>query len=1099
MSFPPRYVLEKVHKACYTASMKMIFSNTAHDAYHRVLAELKRRLPEGGEHIVIVPDKFTASSEKGVIATLGENAVFNVSVTSFTRLAEKSVGKRIKKCLTPQGSVMLLAKVIEENRGRLTFYAKAARSAGFAEEFYAALTALRNSGVTPEKLRAAARRAPVAARGKYEDMALVFESYIAALGERHSDSTTRLEAFAAALAEGGTVPAHFYVVDFYDFKAPELDILCGLARSALSLTVGMVGGKGNPNERIYCDGAAERLIAACGGGERVFGKEELHPSLAAISERLFSYDLPDDRVENGGKVRLVSAASRTEEIEFLAREISSKVAAGARYRDFEVVLSDVEGYKAELKSVLMRYGIPFFIDTRELLSEQTKTRCLLSALAAVRSGMRRQEVLDFVKNPLFYGAFGEREDAAFRFENYCLRYNISFGRFSEPFDLGEEGERVYAENVRKKLTATLSPLLFKGKTDTRDFVSRAEKFLSSLESAWHAHVEKLTEISLYYAKCADQVDEKIKSLLDEMKETLPGEWDVAYFERMFKATARTVKIALVPTWLDAVYIGGTSNRYLGGGDIYLLGANVGRLPRGADGGTVISSRDEEWLETVGIPLSPTVAQRNYSEMMSVTEIMKRPKGTLTVSYPESDPSGELRPSVVVSELRAMLQDLGEPIAVRRASDMLAEALGGEDREHAVAAVFATPKACMHEVLTHLSSPREDGLIAAAAACVSPADKARLDRLRGRVRPEEKLSETAAAESRKNGGDRISPSRLESMFTCRYMQYFSYVLRLKRREEASPESRDFGLVLHSVLEKFFREYMLHGVCEEDVRKTAERFFDESVAENVSVAVVAEEPGMKRVLARVKEEAVKVCTVLRAQAERSQYRPVYVEQYIGGAEIPALTVKVGDAKAELKGRIDRVDEHDGKFFVIDYKTYKSAELKLADIYSGRKIQLYLYLAAIADAKGWKPVGAFYLPVSFDFATDDWNLQYRGNMTDDYAEAMRIEPLFGIDGSLFPAPNAKGEMKEPNFFSEEAFDSVTAYVRRLANAGAAAVAEGEIEALPLAGACSRCDYADICAWKDCRSLSAGRSRIGVKDFASDLTEPRKKLVCSGESEDD
>ena len=41
--------------------MKIILSNTAHDAYHRVLGELKKRLPEGGEHIVIVPDRFTAS------------------------------------------------------------------------------------------------------------------------------------------------------------------------------------------------------------------------------------------------------------------------------------------------------------------------------------------------------------------------------------------------------------------------------------------------------------------------------------------------------------------------------------------------------------------------------------------------------------------------------------------------------------------------------------------------------------------------------------------------------------------------------------------------------------------------------------------------------------------------------------------------------------------------------------------------------------------------------------------------------------------------------------------------------------------------------
>ena len=222
--------------------MKIILSNTAHDAYHRVLEELKRKLPDGGEHVIIVPDKFTASSERGVIATLGLDAVFNVSVTSFTRLAEKMVGSRIRKCLTPQGAVMMLAKVIEENRDKLRHYSRAARSSGFAEAFYAALTAVRNSGVSPETLRAAAARAPENVKGKFEDMALIYERYLAALGDRRSDSSTRLEAFAAYLASGEVkMPAHFYVVDFYDFKSPELDILCGLASSALSLTVGMVG------------------------------------------------------------------------------------------------------------------------------------------------------------------------------------------------------------------------------------------------------------------------------------------------------------------------------------------------------------------------------------------------------------------------------------------------------------------------------------------------------------------------------------------------------------------------------------------------------------------------------------------------------------------------------------------------------------------------------------------------------------------------------------------------------------------------------------------------------------------------------------------
>ena len=757
--------------------MKMIFSNTAHDAYHRVLRG-------GGEHIVIVPDKFTASSERGVIATLGLDAVFNVRVTSFTRLAEKSMGARIKKCLTPQGSVMLLANVIEENRDKLVFYHKAARSAGFAEEFYAALTALRNSGITPEKLREAARRAPENVRGKFADMALIYERYVMALGDRHSDSTTRLEAYAAWLREGGAVSAHFYVVDLYDFKAPELDILAGLAKSALSLTVGMVSGKGNPNERIYPDGAAERLIAACGGGEVVFAREELHPALDAVSRRLFSYEPPEERVENGGKVRLVSAATRTEEIEFLAREIRAKVTEGARYLDFEVALSDVEGYKAEVKSVFARYGIPFFIDTRELLAEQTKTRCLLSALAAARSGLRRQETLELVKNPLFYGMFGEKEDAAFRFENYCLRYNISFGRFMEPFTLGGEEERAYAEGVRAKLCEVLAPFLFKGETDTADFVARTEKFLAALDGTWREHVARLTETSLYYAKCADQVDEKIMSLLEEMNETLHGKGDVAYFERMLKATVQTVKIALVPTLLDAVYVGGTSNRYLGGGDVYILGANVGKLPAGAEGGAVISEADEALFERLGAPVSPTVAQRNYSEMMSVTEIMKRPKGTLTVCFPESDPAGELRQSVVVSE----------PIPVRRVADMLEQELCGRGRDKAFVSVLATPKACMHEALAHLSSPDRYGMAETAAECVSEEDGRRLRRIYDRQEPVAKLSAAAVKAARKASGGRISPTRLETLFTCRYMQYFSYILGLKRA------ARSVGEVLPRIYEK-----------------------------------------------------------------------------------------------------------------------------------------------------------------------------------------------------------------------------------------------------------------------------------------------------------
>ena len=301
--------------------MKIILSDSAPGAYRAVMDCLKERLPSGGEHIVIVPDKFTAATERGVLSTLGLGAAFNVSVASFTRLAEKTIGREIERCLTPQGAVMLLAKVIDENRDKLARYGRAAGAPGFAEEFYAALTALRNSGISADELRSAAAAAAPSVADKLGDLSLIYDAYLGALAGRHSDSSTRLEYFADALEKGLALPYHFYVADFYDFKAPELKILAGLSRTALSLTVGLVSG-GGPNRRIYCDGVADRLRKACASAEIVRVSEEMHPALAAIGERLFSYSLPERRVESGGKVVLRAAPSMASEVRAVAEDIA---------------------------------------------------------------------------------------------------------------------------------------------------------------------------------------------------------------------------------------------------------------------------------------------------------------------------------------------------------------------------------------------------------------------------------------------------------------------------------------------------------------------------------------------------------------------------------------------------------------------------------------------------------------------------------------------------------------------------------------------------------------------------------------------------------
>ena len=147
----------------------------------------------------------------------------------------------------------------------------------------------------------------------------------------------------------------------------------------------------------------------------------------------------------------------------------------------------------------------------------------------------------------------------------------------------------------------------------------------------------------------------------------------------------------------------------------------------------------------------------------------------------------------------------------------------------------------------------------------------------------------------------------------------------------------------------------------------------------------------------------------------------------------------------------------------------------------------------------MGAFYLPLSFDFGAEEWRLRYRGNMTDDISVARAMEPLFAEEESLFPAPNANGDMKEPRFLSEGAFDTVTSYVRRLAERGAKEIAEGRIAAQPLKGACGNCDFASVCAWKGRNELALnGGGRIGVDDLEQDIVAPRRRLESSEEEDE-
>lgn len=1052
--------------------MKIILSDSAGGAYLAVAEELKSNRGSGA-HVVLVPDRFTASVERELLRTLELDSTTDIEVTSFTRLADKYIGKDIKKCLTPEGSVMLLSKVLKDRADELIYYKNAARTEGAAEELYAALTAIRNSGITSAALKEKADKMPAGLRRKAHDIALIYDGYLEALIKERSDSSTRLETLADHLKICPPLPECFYLIDFYGFKAPEMNIIRALSDKASSLTIGLVGGFDNPNRRIYPQNALRRLIKTA-PARMIENKTITDPVKESISKYLFSCERPKHIADAKGKIKLLRAKNRSDEVLYAALKIEKKVREGARYRDFEILLSDLDEYASDIKSVFSRYNIPYFIDAKAPLAEQAKVRYILCALAAVRGGMKREDVLAFVKNPLFsYFTEGGADDA-FTFENYVLKYNIDRAQFFKEFTLSDEKDGLNtAESVRKTLVSKLKALNLSGERPVTDFAAAVKVVLDDARDAWLSHIERLSEISAYYEKCAEQADEKIGSVLEEIETSYSGVTDLGGFEGVFYNMLKTLKIALVPVYLDCVFIGDTDSRFMDARDAFVLGAAYGKLPKGAQGGAVLTHKDEAILLNLGLEIYPDRVERNYAEMLAVCEFMKKPRETLYVSYAENSTDGAQRPASVITELAGMFAEDGKPLEI---SDI--DFFGADKSKRAL--LFCTERAAYHEIMRGALSgavkAAERGAYASAYVSLSEENKIKIDRL---IKTPEYLLKPMDIS---NAGY-TSVSRLERFFECPYQHYFKYILALKRRPEGKFEGTENGIVLHGILEKFFTDVMRGRVNEDNIEKLAYSYFDEVIEENNFGRLLCN-PETGRLLLRLRQEGAEVCLDLYTIYLRSEFKPAMLEAEIGGDFIKPASIYSDGKFVRLRGKIDRVDVCGDKFIIIDYKTYKSADISLKSLYYGETLQLYIYLKAVLDSSLLRPAGAFYLPIFSGFTkTGENRYKLKGQLDDDRETVFKIDKLAMTEpeNAVVPFKVGKGGALKPDVhIGEYGLGMLADYALRLAGEGVKEINKGYIRPLPMKGACDRCDFFDICGYKKLNERKRGR--VSVESFAED-----------------
>lgn len=1047
----------------YNSIMLKIFdANTETAAAEAVFREFMNNNTEGSRHVVLTPDRYSLSVEKKIFEFTGLSGAMNVDVYSFTNFAKRAV-KGLKKCLSKEGTVVLLREVLAREAENLEYYRNAARLKTFPKELFAVMASIRNSGISPERLSETFGRGNDASSKKYRDIARVYGAYQKELSLRYTDTTGRLDALIEAAPRLREVTeSHFYVVGFFGFYRKQMEILEALIRNAKSVNIAAVTSVGGANDALYgtkLKNDAERLRKLT-GTEFVYHRDEipLAEPMGSLAKNIFAYR--EGRLPPSENVVLFKENTPYDELKAVAREIARLVRReGYRYKEIAVLTND-ESYKPVVKDIFQRFGIPFFTDTKYELRTAASVRYFTEALNAVSENRKRSAVLRFVKNPLF----PSERDKTDAFENYVLKYNVNFNRFTEPFLRGEEEERGAAEEVRLTLNSELPD--FPDRMTANDAVARSKAFFS--EDLLKREAELIDSVGdEAYRKLHEQAAELLLKQLDEMQEIL-GEKPVtlAEFRDAAISAILSVSVSLIPMTNDCVFVGtGEESALFDVKALFLAGCSEGNTPKAAGYQAIMPEKDVLLFEKRGIPLYPTPMDRMREEKAKLVNLILKAGERLYAGYPEynllSEPTAE---SELMKELRAVSGYETVKLSARFSADGMNEKESAED-------FLVTEENALYEY--RLWKGRGE----AENSPYFNALGARLAKNGRHLLLPEESSETLSKGKRDlffasaDGAYTTSASQLECYATCPYKHFLLYGLKARERDVAETKASDVGSIVHRALEIYFKntrkrlKQMSDGEIVRETERAIETAFREEKAE------ILKETKFGKILFRaLKSELEELLPELTEAVRRSKFEPDYIEYRFDTKRGSAVGLEASFGTVYLTGKIDRADTYRDDLILIDYKT-GSKTGSLTELYEGRKIQLALYAMPFRK-KGYRVVGAYYLPLPDGYRTGGREVSLVGNtlnlpsviaaLDETYSDGAWSSRFFPFKNKVLKKGTSTDAKKDSALLSEEQFAFLENLAAGEAKNAAEELDEGFIAKRPVKDACKYCAFRPLCAKK-------------------------------------
>ena len=993
---------------------------------------VKKNEDAGRRTVVFCEDRLSLAAERTVCAAV--EGTFLTSVYTFARFLSAECGKP-QNVLSAQGSAMAVRRIIEANRGKLTLF-KQLSSPTAAQAVYDTIALLYSSRISAEDIETAAGRGGLLG-GKLRDISLIYGEYMQYLKENGlQDRNGYLKRLAPVIEASPAVRGATVVfLGFQAFTCTTTECARAAFLSAGDVIGLFIGGR----EDIYVNEARSAFLAAAaefGGAEDTYEEGELLKEAEILRSSLFNPESFYKTAEKTTRVHVFEACDGDEELEFIAASIKRHVLdGGERYAKISVMLPNLAESEGALSRVFSRYRIPYYADRRIPLAEHPLCAFVFAWLGCALSGCRPQDTDAVVSSPFFPA---ERADKDI-FRNYSLRLaNYRGGVKREPkkeilkgfnFDVSA------VERVRRTFLKGYSILLSNGNKSGIFGGLRALLEEFKVNEKLKSLYENFREGFPVHAALGARALEGVLSVISEA-ESLSEGLPLKDIIKILKSGFSAMEISLIPPKADAVFVGDIAATANTGSNIVFAARLTGDVPDASSDTALLTDREISLLEGANLNVSPKIRQVNLRKRETVALNICAFRENLYLSYPTRLNGEESGASEIISYAAAVfLSPSGAKLAV---SD-----LKRIERTGRAIPYYCSEKLPAIKQLLRLKNRPEALSAVYSALCENGYKKEADAALKTPVPPRICCGKQLYANY-----NSITPTALETYFSCPYLGYMRQGLKVQEREEGIVRPVDTGNFIHSVLDDLARE--INGITDMPSLEARAAEIAAAKLERPPYSSLLDVKSGQYTAGELKAEAVKVSAGMFEQLKNSRFT-------VSTAESTCEIRLAPDLK--LFGRIDRVDECGDMVRIVDYKT-GTVECSASKYYTGAKLQLPLYLLAVSE--GRRAAGAYYFPAAVEYREKaDGVFRLQGFM--DGSE----DVVTASDTTLQPKQKSAyfdaylNGRKLDGAMEKEEFAAFLEYSRLLAKRGAEEMLSGNISPSPAAETCKYCKMGGSCGF--------------------------------------